>query len=339
MHLQSQLKPATRFVVIGTSTGGLAALKSLLADLPVSLPAAVMITMHIGKHGSVLPSLLSGSTALKVVFAEDQLIPLEGHVYIAPPDRHLLMDRRGLRLLRGAKENHARPAIDPLFRSAAMSYRSNVIGVVLTGDLDDGTVGLQAIKTSGGAAIVQDPTEADAPGMPSSALRYVEIDRCLPLSEMGPCLIQMLEDMGDPVDTTTASPSEPYAKENQICFQGGVTDPQVLQQLGEASGLTCPDCGGGLWQMGQAPLRFRCHTGHSFTADTLQQEQDNVLEEAIWVAIRSLHEKTMLFQRQAASARNAGREESAVEYDTASIELEEHSATLRKLMSALGQTP
>jgi two-component system chemotaxis response regulator CheB len=331
--------PSQRFIVIGTSSGGLAALRILLADLPADLPAAVLVTMHIGKQHSVLPPLLANYTAMKVSFAEDNAIPLEGHVYIAPPDLHLLLQGNVMRLVRGAKENHSRPAIDPMFRSAAIAMRRNVIGVVLTGDLDDGTVGLQAIKASGGITIVQDPVDADAPSMPSSAMRYTSVDHCLPLSEIGRCLIALLQqpDEGDTAEAQ-ARRIEPYETENEICLIGGSVSIDVLQRLGHISNLTCPDCGGGLWEMGFAPPRFRCHTGHSYTIESLAQEQDILIEEALWVAIRSLHEKKTLLERQANGARLSDKPELVSEYDLASQQLDTHVEALRHLISSLDRS-
>ena len=338
-HPKHALTAARRFVVIGTSSGGLAALRKILADLPCDLPAAVFVTMHIGKRYSVLPTLLATHTAMTVNFAEDEMVPLEGHVYIAPPDLHLLLDGAVMRLVRGAKENHSRPAIDPLFRSAAITLRRNVIGVVLTGDLDDGTVGLQAIKASGGVTVVQDPAEADAPSMPASALRYASVDHCLPLSEIGTCLVALLnvpdEALTAPLEARRV---EPYETEHEICLNGGSVSVAELSQHGQISTLTCPECGGGLWELGFAPPRFRCHTGHSYTVQTLAEQQDVVLEEALWVAIRSLHEKRALLERQANGARLSDRSEVASEYELASVQVDAHVEVLMRLIGSLDCT-
>nr|WP_314582069.1 chemotaxis protein CheB [uncultured Pseudomonas sp.] len=331
---ENQRRPAERFVVIGTSTGGLAALRTVLAELPANLPAAVLITMHIGRLESSLPDLLSHSTALRVKFAQDGDVPLNGHAYIAPPDRHLLLERQSIRLVRGAKENHCRPAIDPLFRSAAINQGRNVTGVILTGELDDGTVGLQAVKACGGIAIVQDPDEAQSPSMPLSALRFTQTDHCLVLTDIGRLLAQLLrnqrpDDAYEPISRRI----EPFATEHEICAQGGAAQMSALRIHGDMSNLTCPDCGGSLWEMGRAPLRYRCHTGHSFTGATLSQRQDDNVEEAIWIAVRSLHEKQLLLQRQAVTARNMGNEESALEYDLASRSITAHATTLQGLIT------
>jgi len=329
-----QRTPAEHFVVIGTSTGGLAALRTVLAELPADLPAAILITMHIGRLESSLPALLSDSTALRVRFAQDGDVPLNGHAYIAPPDRHLLLQRQSIRLVHGAKENHCRPAIDPLFRSAAINHGRNVTGVILTGELDDGTVGLQAVKACGGTAIVQDPDEARSPSMPLSALRFTQTDHCLALSDIGRLLVQLLKcQRQDDVYEPTSRRVEPFATEHEICVQGGAAQMSALQIHGDISNLTCPDCGGSLWELGRAPVRYRCHTGHSFTVGTLSQRQDDNVEEAIWIALRSLHEKQLLLQRQAVTARNMGNEESALEYDLASRSITAHAITLQELIT------
>jgi two-component system chemotaxis response regulator CheB len=327
---------ARRFIVIGTSNGGLAALRTVVAQLPADLPAAVLVTMHIGKQHSVLPTLLETHTPLPVTFAKDGEAPLEGHIYIAPPDLHLLLDGGAMRLVRGAKENHSRPAIDPLFRSAAITLRRAVIGVVLTGDLDDGTVGLQAIKASGGVTVVQDPAEAEAPSMPASALRYASVDHCLPLAEIGECLVALV---GKPDEADSPAPQprriEPFETEHEICLQGGSISVKQLSRHGEISNLTCPECGGGLWEMGFAPPRFRCHTGHSYTVKTLAELQDVVIEEALWVAIRSLHEKKALLDRQVAAAQLSDRPEVAAEYQLAGQQLDAHVEALMRLIGSL----
>jgi len=327
-------RPAERFVVIGTSTGGLAALRTVLAELPADLTAAVLITMHIGRLESSLPDLLSDSTALRVKFAQDGDVPLNGHAYIAPPDRHLLLERQSIRLVRGAKENHSRPAIDPLFRSAAINHGRNVTGVILTGELDDGTVGLQAVKACGGIAIVQDPAEAQSSSMPLSALRFTHTDYRLSLCDIGKFLARTHECQSpDAMDPPAPMRVEPFSTEHEICAQGGAAQVSTLQKHGDLSSLTCPDCGGSLLEMGYAPARFRCHTGHSFTVATLLQRQDDKFEEAIWIAVRSLHEKQLLLQRQAVTARKSGNEDSAREYDLASQSITAHAMTLQELIT------
>lgn len=183
--------PASRVIVIGASLGGVAALLKLASMLPAGLPAIVAITLHIGAQQSILPELLSRRGPNRAVHPRQGERPVEGTIYVAPPDHHLLLAPEAITLSRGHPENHVRPAIDPMFRSAAMEWGEGAIGVVLTGELRDGTAGLAAIKRCGGIAIVQDPADALAKGMPQSALDNVAVDHCLPLDRIGPLLVRL----------------------------------------------------------------------------------------------------------------------------------------------------
>ena len=324
-----------RAVVIGTSLGGVNALRELLGHLPSDLPAAIFITMHSGGHPSRLPSLLAAVTSLPVSFATDEQQIQQGHVYIAPPDQHLLVGRHTMRLSWGAKENHTRPAIDPMFRSAAISFRNLAIGVILTGELDDGVVGLQAVKAYGGAALVQDPETAESPSMPTHALRHVDVDACLPLPQLAEALVQCVTQ--PPKDDPTNVPRriEPFATEDELArdlSDGGVP---ALESIGKAAGISCPECGGGLWDLGGSPARFRCHTGHSYTAAALLDAGDGSIEEALWVAIRALHEKQLILGRLAQSRQNAGRSGAVAEYERTSAGLEIHKTALKSLLTSL----
>ncbi len=181
--------PEHDIIVVGASAGGVEALIILTGALPSNLQAAVFIVLHIpAQSPSLLPDILNRAGSLKVVSATDNAEIEYGHVYVAPPNFHLLVESEHIRVVSGPKENRHRPAIDPLFRSAATAYGSRVMGVILTGSLDDGTAGLQAIKICGGVAIVQDPQEALFPSMPMSALANVQVDYTLPLAQIGPLL-------------------------------------------------------------------------------------------------------------------------------------------------------
>jgi two-component system chemotaxis response regulator CheB len=333
MHQESFVD---QVIVIGTSRGGLAALRELLAQFPTDLCAAVFITMHIGDQPSLLPTLLATATSLGVSFASCGEKIEKGRVYVAPPDRHLLIQRGSMRLIRSAKENHARPAIDPMFRSAAINYGDRAAGVVLTGELDDGVVGLQAIKAYGGMAFVQDPETAEAPSMPTSALRHVEVDVCLPINELSNALTQTIQQRA----TRNPPPPEerriePYATENDLTHDAGSGGAYVLDAIGKVSGISCPECGGALWELGVKPPRFRCHTGHSYTAAALFDGQDDTVEEALWVAIRALHEKQLLLGRLIQSSKDSGRNSALREYEAASEGLESQQGTLRALLTKL----
>ncbi|MDR7054243.1 two-component system chemotaxis response regulator CheB [Pseudomonas koreensis] len=323
-------------IVIGTSSGGLAALREFVAELSSDLHAAVFVTMHIGEQPSVLPNLLVQASPLPVAFAvhEEQIQP--GRVYVAPPDKHLLVKKGIIQVSRSARENHSRPAIDPMFRSAAISYASNAIGVLMTGDLDDGVVGLQAIKAYGGLAFVQDPETAEAPSMPSSALRHVNVDGCLPLRELGKRLVQIIEQRAAEANLPAeAQRIEPFATENDLTEDFSKGGSRALDEIGEIAGMSCPECGGALWEVEASSPRFRCHTGHAYTAAALFHAQNETLEEALWVAVRALHEKQLLLGRLIQSSKDRGRIGALQEYELASQGLESHKETLRALIASL----
>jgi two-component system chemotaxis response regulator CheB len=316
-----------KLIVIGTSAGGVSALAALTAALPSGLPATVLIVMHIGARTSLLPEILQKLCPLPVRHARDGESLLPGQVLIAPPDRHLTVERHlgqpRARLWHGPKENHTRPAIDPLFRSAAQSFDGHVIGAILTGYLDDGTAGLQAVKACGGYAIVQDPDSAQAPDMPASALNYVAADQVLPLHEIGPALAALAG--AAPQRQGQQQPPEWLDVENRyVRGEAGMDD---LWKIGTPSGFTCPDCHGALWKIdGAAPLRYRCHTGHSFSARVLSELQDLTVENALWASLRALQEQVRMEQGmlREASARQdedaSGRHLGRVEQLQADIE-------------------
>jgi two-component system chemotaxis response regulator CheB len=300
-------------VVIGTSTGGLAALKEMLGAMPEGFGAPIAVTMHIGDR-SLLPELLSSASPLSAKFARegDPLIP--GAVLIAPPGSHLLIGEGVVHLGHGAKENYCRPAIDPMFRSAAFSYRERVIAVLLTGELDDGTVGAQAVKSCGGVVVVQDPIEAESPSMPRSALDYVEVDHCLTLGDIAHQLSELIH-------KSSARPkkgaSRELAIECDLDLHPAHATTETMDKFSARAPLVCPECQGVLWETNDAPLRYRCHTGHSFTAQTFAQKQNKSIEEALWVAIRAIRDKEVFFKRQQQTATSRNMVDEAKEYGIA----------------------
>lgn len=332
----NQHKPVEQIIVIGVSSGGLAALRVLLEQFPRDLPAAVFITMHIGDQPSLLPSLLTHTSSLDIGFAANGARPGNGSVYIAPPDKHLLIKHGVMQLVRSAKENHARPAIDPMFRSAATSYGDRAIGVLLTGELDDGVVGLQAIKAYGGQVFVQDPDTAEAPSMPRNALRHVQVDVCLPLNTLGTALVQAVRQRADGAHSSEPpSRIEPFATENDLTENLSRGGAYALDAIGKVAGISCPECGGALWQVGETPPRYRCHTGHAYTSRALFEAQNETVEEALWVAIRALHEKQLLLGRLIQSSKDHGRTTALKEYELTSEGLENHKDTLRGLLTSM----
>lgn len=335
----------SKIVLIGGSAGAIKALKVILAMLPQDFPAAVLIVTHIGSHKSTVPNILGRCSALPVRHATDGEPIIAGRVLVAPPDEHLTVvvkdGKAYVRLLRGPKENHCRPAIDPMFRSAASAFLDNTIGVVLSGYLDDGTVGLQAIKACGGVAIVQDPIEAEAVDMPASALEHVDVDRVLRVDEIGPALVELTAAAVQPAGPAPRAfmPGVAHWIDIENRIMGRDSDMDDLEQIGKLSSLTCPECAGALWEIGQkGPIRYRCHTGHAFTAKVLETLQGSAVEDAIWGAIRALREQERLFSKMCETERHAGQHERAADYEAKAKQAKAHSQSLRDLISARALT-
>jgi two-component system chemotaxis response regulator CheB len=222
-----------------------------------------------------------------------------GHICVAPTDRHLLIDESKVWVVRGPRENRWRPAIDTLFRSAAVSHRSRVIGVILTGFLDDGTAGLSAIKRCGGICIVQDPDDAAFPDMPRTALANVAVDYCVPLAEIGGLITRLV------AKQSVAAPAIPrdLLTEARIA-RSALSQIATVDSIGEKTPLTCPDCGGVLWELnGDGIPRFRCHTGHAYTSDQLLQAQSSRIEETLWRALRMFEERKNLLKTMSAGGK------------------------------------
>jgi two-component system chemotaxis response regulator CheB len=329
----------SKLVVIGASAGGVEALKKLLSRLPSDFGATALIVMHIGARDSNLPEVLSRVCALPVRHARDGELLVPSLILLAPPDQHLTViagsngGAGSVRLSRGPKENFTRPAIDPLFRSAAAEYGTETIGVILSGYLDDGTVGMQAVKACGGVCIVQDPAEAFAPDMPTSALENVDIDMVLPLHEIASVLARIAgEETPDREDRMPIPLPNWIRIENR--FLHGDANVDELSEIGSPSILTCPECGGSLFEAkGSSPRRFRCHTGHAFTAQTLSQLQETVVEEALWVAVRALDEKGVLARQLAEDAAGRGQDLAAQQHADRAAQTLEAAQVLRKVLA------
>jgi two-component system, chemotaxis family, protein-glutamate methylesterase/glutaminase len=295
--------PRSEIIVMGASMGGVRALCRLVRGLPGDFAGAILIVLHTAPDGpALLAELLSEAGNLPAGFAEDGQKLRAGHIYVAPPDHHLLIRPGGfLRLSRGPKENFARPAIDPLFRSAALAYRERATGVILTGALDDGTSGLAAIKEMGGIAIVQDPDEASVPSMPRSALRNVKVDHCLPLKDIPPLLVELTRDIGEsqPMSEPSKEREKDLKVEMAIASDERERHPQI-EHLGTPSIYACPECNGNLLRIRDAvPPRFRCYTGHGYTLMSLETSLKANVEDALWNAIRALEEYAYLLDEAA----------------------------------------
>jgi two-component system chemotaxis response regulator CheB len=286
---------------MGGSAGGLSAFSRIVKQLPADLNAAVFIVWHISPYApSKLPDILSQAGKLEARNPAEGESIQPGKIYVAPPDRHLLLEAGRIRVTKGPKENRFRPAVDPLFRSAAYAYGSRVIGVVLSGALEDGTAGLWAIKDRGGIAIVQDPAEAEQSSMPRSALNNVEVDYCSPLPEIPQLLVKLSQ------QSSGEKGERPMSKELEIETTLALgADPAELdvRQLGTVSEFTCPDCHGSLIKINNGTLqRFRCHTGHSFGSASLVAELTDSVEQSLWNTIRAVEERLRLLKHLAQHA-------------------------------------
>src|SRR3954447_4949764 len=309
-------------IVVGASAGGVEALERLVGGLPPELPASMFVVLHLLPTGtSMLDSILSRAGPLPATVAEDGERFERGHIYVAPPDRHLLIRGDRVQLSLGPRENGHRPAIDPLFRSAARAAGSRVVAVVLSGALDDGAAGVRFVKERGGAAGVQDPEEATYHSMPSNAIAATEVDRVSSVADMPDALCGLLE---EPLDR---------ALEEEADSLWSAEDLEE-RAVGDPSALTCPDCGGALWQREEGSLvRFACRTGHAFSPESLIHEQSKALETALWSALRSLEERADLFRRMGRrTGRGAG---TAQRFESRARAVERHAGVIREAMARL----
>lgn len=318
-------------VVVGASAGGVETLMQLVAGLPPDFSASVFIVMHIPPYSvSHLHVILGRATTLPVVQAEDKLRIKPGHIYVGVADHHLLVDAEHIRVTRGPKENRFRPAVDSLFRSAAYSFGPRVIGVVLTGALDDGTAGLWAVKDRGGIAIVQHPQEAMYPSMPESALRNVAVDYQPRMAEMAPLLVQLTGEAF--AVERSALVSEAMEIEASIALGDNSLQKGVLK-LGSLSPYTCPECHGVLVQVQEGKLvRFRCHTGHGFSMDSLLAEVSESIDESLWNTLRVIEESILLLYHTAELARANQDDEMARRLIQKGEEAEQRAQRIREVV-------
>lgn len=315
-------------VVIGASSGGIEALRSLTAGLRSDFAGSIFVVLHTGPESPhVLADILARSGPLAAVYPRDKEKIQVGKIYVAPTDRHMLLEPGVVCLSRGPKENLFRPAIDPLFRSAAQVYGPRVIGVILTGGLDDGTAGLWAVKKLGGTAVVQDPKEAMFPSMPANALKYVSVDHCVSLSELPALLTDLTTRPAERKEVTEVP--EHLDIEVKIAKQ----DPGIdfdIRGIWEKSSYTCPECHGVLLQVKEGGReRFRCHTGHAFSADGLLASLTERVEESLWTTIRSIEESVLLMRHLARHLKDSDPRNSK-EFLRKADEAEKRSGLVRK---------
>jgi len=328
--------PFENLVVIGASAGGVAALRTVVSGFPAGLPAAVLVVLHVPERSpSALAHILRRTSVLPVGDAEDGAVPRAGHVYVAPPGVHLLVRSGRIRLTHGPRENGLRPAIDPLFRSAAREAGGRSVGVVLSGNLDDGAAGLAAIVRAGGGAVVQD--DAEYAGMPEAALALAPEAKACPADEIAHAIGQLL-DRGDP-DPLAEDPRPAEMNDRELDL-AEIDAPELDREdrLGEPSGFICPDCDGMLYEIRDTTIpRYRCCVGHAWSAGSLTAQQDVRVENALWQAVRVLQEKAEMHDRLAELADRGNAVRTASYRRDAAAEARE-SARLVETMLRNGQS-
>lgn len=316
-------------VVIGASAGGVEALLTIVKKLPVDFPAAIFVVLHVAPLGkSVLPALLSRAGLMPAIHSKDREPIQPGHIYVAPPDYHMVVKHGYIRLSRGPKENGHRPAADPLFRTAAAAYGPHVVGVVLSGTRDDGTAGLLEIRKAGGITIAQDPNDAAYPGMPKSAIETMKVDYILSANDIPATLQQLAHDPIKINEWTFENSSSPDVAE----IEG--SELEKLRPIGVPSSYVCPDCGGVLWETEEKGLvHFRCRVGHAWGPESLLEEQAESLEEALWVALRALEDHASLSTRIAKSAHERLRDSLAVRFEKQAADIQRRAGVIRRLLA------
>jgi two-component system chemotaxis response regulator CheB len=324
-------------VVVGASAGGVEALQQICAALPADLNAAVLVVLHTSPHaGGLLANILDRAGPMKALTPRDGERIENGIVYVAPPNLHMLVEDGHLRLIGGPRENRHRPAIDPTFRSAALSYGQRVVGIVLTGGMNDGTSGLMVIRAHGGIPVVQDPNTALFSSMPKSALRMVTGARVASLEEI-PGLIQQLVSEPIPESRPPKARDEIDRREVRMA-EFDMSEIERDLHVGKPSVFGCPECGGVLWEIDQEGLlRYRCRVGHAYTADNLEAEQRFNIETALWAALRALEESAALYRKLA----NQGREKNMltlVSFEENALTAEKNSHILRDFLVNLNRT-
>jgi two-component system chemotaxis response regulator CheB len=322
-------------VAIGASAGGIEALSQLVSQLRHDLRAALFVVVHRPPHGvSRLARILGTHGPLPVQDAQDGQ-PIEpGRICVAVPDHHLLLKDGIIRVVHGPRENRFRPAIDPLFRSAARTYGPRAIGVILSGAGDDGVAGLRAIKARDGIAIVQDPADAAHPDLPSNALQSVSVDHRVPIVNLAALLRRLTE---EPL-AIEPQPAD-AALETEVRLTAMEEDTIHTEvRPGRPSSFSCPDCGGVLWELEDDELlRFRCRVGHAYTAKALLDDQTDTLEKGLWAAFRALEENAAFTRRLSRRARQNGQLEATNRFMQRAEEAAAHAHTIHELLMNLQQ--
>jgi two-component system, chemotaxis family, protein-glutamate methylesterase/glutaminase len=318
-------------VVVGGSAGSIEVLTELVAGLPPEYPGSIFVVVHFpGSVRSTLPRILSRAGPLPARHPIDGELIEPGRIYVAPPDFHLHVAQGYVHLTRGPKENGHRPAADPLFRSAATAYGPRVVGLVLSGNLNDGTAGLIRIKQRGGVALVQDPESALYHGMPRSAIEHLAVDHVLPVEDISEVLADLATRPVESLEVGGMSEEFTWVPEAD---ELAVVDRQ--KQPGMPSTMACPECHGVLWEQKEDDLiQFRCRVGHAYSAEALLVHQSEQLEAALWTALRALEEHCALARRLAARAQGRGHTHSASSFTEQAMDAEHHASVIRTVLDA-----
>jgi two-component system, chemotaxis family, protein-glutamate methylesterase/glutaminase len=329
-------KPGRNIVVIGASAGGVQALRQLVRGLPADLPASLFVVVHFPPYAeSRLREILNRSGLLGARVARDGEPIVPSRIYIAPVDWHMLIRNGRIELDHGPRENHSRPAIDPLFRSAARTYGSRVVGIILSGELYDGAAGLLAVKSRSGVAVVQDPADAGVESMPSSALSLVDADYVLPVTEMAEIVARMARGEPGESEDTMADDEERVSS----VISDDIDETAQGERDDELTIYTCPECGGFLWQSSSGQLTtFHCHVGHAFGTDVLLDQKSEELEGALWACVRLLTERATLTRQVAHRSAGIGQIAMA-ERSAEQADLDEQRAQLIREMLESAPSP
>jgi two-component system, chemotaxis family, protein-glutamate methylesterase/glutaminase len=319
-------------IVVGASMGGLEALSALVAGLPRDLPASVLVVKHVAATApALLDEILQRRGPLPVSTATDGITLQYGRIYVAPPDRHLILTEAGVRVVFGPRENRSRPAIDPLFRTAAVNYRSRVIGVILSGLLGDGAAGLLAVHRCGGATVVQEPEDAAHDQMPLRALAAVPDAHLAPAAGLAPLLDRLAR---EPAPVPPPVPDALHLEARLT--ERAMNDADWHSVPGSPADFTCPDCGGALRRLEvDEMLRFRCRVGHAFTAEALAAAKGDGVEEALWLAMQTLQERADMLDSLSSEDEKRGWNGTASSYAGRARETRENAERLREFIRRL----
>jgi len=322
-------KPAF-IIVIGTSAGGIKAIEKIVGQFNPDMDAAIFVVHHLSKSNGeeFLVERFQKATALKCELGKEGTKIKKGTIYIAPPNEHLLVKEDHIVLGHGPEENRWRPSIDVLFRSAAAAYNTRVIGIILTGLLNDGTAGMWAIKRSGGTCIVQDPKDAEFPDMPISILDHMDVNYSVPLNEIVPVIDKIMLSLPEEI------PAPPDVMAESRISEKAAIGHEAVEQLGQHSNYACPDCGGNLWQIPDKEniKRYRCHIGHSYTQRDLLIKQAEQLETTLWISLRIMEERRNLLNEMSNKVQKKGLKRIAEDQRQKAEQLEVHINKLKEIL-------